>query len=53
MYDLPGVPAVKNTPCNVEDEGLIPGPGTKIPQAAKQRSLQLETDVPQLTHSTV
>ena len=53
MRDFPGCPAVKNTPCNVEDEGLIPGPRTKIPHAAKQLSMQLESDAPQLTHKTV
>ena len=53
MCKLPSGPVVKNTPCNAEDVGLIPGPGTKIPHSAKQLSLQLESDVLQLIHNTV
>ena len=32
---FPVGPAVKNLPSNAGDEGLIPGGGTKIPQATK------------------
>ena len=34
--DLPGGTVVKNLPSNAGDEGLIPGQGTKILQAASQ-----------------
>ena len=37
-WDFPGGPVVKNPPSNAGDEGLIPGPGTKIPHAAGQLS---------------
>ena len=33
--DFPGGPVVKNPPSNATDMGLIPGWGTKIPEAAK------------------
>ena len=33
--DFPGGPVVKNPPSNARDMGLIPGWGTKIPQATK------------------
>ena len=36
--DFSGGPVVKNPPCNVEDVGLIPGQGTKIPHVAEQLS---------------
>ena len=36
--DFLGGPAVKNPPYNARDMGLIPGQGTKIPQAAGQLS---------------
>ena len=32
-WDSPGVPVVKNPPCNARDVGSIPGQGTKIPYA--------------------
>ena len=38
MRDFPGGPAVKNPPYNARDTGLIPGQGTKIPQAARRLS---------------
>ena len=31
-------PLVTNLPCNTEDTGLIPGPGTKIPHSDGQLS---------------
>ena len=34
--DYPGIPEVKNLPCNAWDVGLIPGQGTKIPHATWQ-----------------
>ena len=34
--NFPGGPVVKNLPCNAGDESLIPGWGTKIPQAWEQ-----------------
>ena len=36
--DFPGGPVVKNLPCNVEDEGSIPGWGSKILHAPGQGS---------------
>ena len=36
--DFPGGPVVKNRPCSAGDVSLIPGPGTKIPNAAGQLS---------------
>ena len=36
--DFPGGPAVKSLPAKARDAGSIPGPGTKIPHAAEQRS---------------
>ena len=30
MRDFPGVPEVKNLPCNTGDTSLVPGWGTKI-----------------------
>ena len=36
--DFPGGPVVKNPPSNAEDEGLIPGQGTKIPHTVEQLS---------------
>ena len=35
-----------NLPCNAGDMGLLPGRGTKIPQAAEQLSLQTTTAEP-------
>ena len=43
--DFPGGPEVKNPPCNAGDMGLIPGEGTKMPQARKQLSLRATTRV--------
>ena len=43
---FPVGPAVKNLPSNAGDEGLIPGGGTKIPQATGQLSLQVTTTRP-------
>ena len=37
--DFPGGPVVENLPCNAGDTGLIPGGGTKIPQAKEQLTL--------------
>ena len=37
--DFPDDPVVKNPPSNAEDEGLIPGWGTKIPHLVEQLSL--------------
>ena len=34
---------VKNPPSNAGDEGLIPGPGSKIPRAARQLSPRATT----------
>ena len=33
---FPGGPVVKNPPLSEGDVGLIPGPGTKIPQVSGQ-----------------
>ena len=41
--DLPGGPVVKNPPSNAEDQGSIPGWGTKIPHASKQLSPYITT----------
>ena len=30
LRDFPGVPVVKNLPCNAEDTGLISSPGRSI-----------------------
>ena len=38
--DFPGGPVVKNSPCNTEDVGSIPGWEIKIPHAMEQPSLQ-------------
>ena len=46
MGDFPGGPGVKNPPCNAGDAGSIPGPGTKIPQAAGQLNLSTTTTEP-------
>ena len=35
---FPGSPVTKNLPSNAGDDGLIPGRGAKIPQAAGQLS---------------
>ena len=43
---FPGGPVVKNLPSNAGDEGLIPGGGTKLPQATGQLSLQVTTTEP-------
>ena len=43
---FPGGPVVKNLPSNARDEGLIPGGGTKMPQATGQLSLQVTTTEP-------
>ena len=44
--DFPGGPVVKNPPCNVQDVGLIPGWGNKIPpQGNKTCVLQLRPNV--------
>ena len=37
---------VKDPPCHAEDVGLIPGQGTKIPQAAEQLILLTATTEP-------
>ena len=34
---------IKNTPCNAGNMGLIPGRGTKIPDASEQLSLLTAT----------
>ena len=34
MWDFPGGPVMKNPPSNTGSAGLIPGQGTKIPQAS-------------------
>ena len=44
FWDFPGGPLVKNLPCNPGDMGLIPGLGTKIPQAVEQFSPQATTE---------
>ena len=33
IWDFPGGPVVKNLPYNARDSGLIPGQGTKMPNA--------------------
>ena len=43
---FPCGPVVKNLPSNAGDEGLIPGGGTKMPQATGQLSLQVTTTEP-------
>ena len=40
---------VKNLPSNAEDEGLIPGQGTKIPHAMGQLSLNKRACMSQTT----
>ena len=40
-HDWATSPVLKNLPCNAEDEGLIPGWGTKIVHAKGQFTLQL------------
>ena len=45
--DFPDGPVVKNLPSNPGDEGLIPGWGTKIPQASEQLSPQATTTEPE------
>ena len=40
---FPGGSVVKNLPSNARDEGLIPGGGTKIPQAIVGKSQLLST----------
>ena len=44
--DFPGVPVVKNLPCNAGDMSLIPGWGTKIPHGAEQLSPSTATAEP-------
>jgi len=41
--DCPGGPVVKKPPSNAGNMGLIPGWGTKIPQALGQLSLHVTT----------
>ena len=41
--DFPSCPVVKNLPSNAGDEDLIPGQGTKIPNATGQLSLHATT----------
>jgi len=36
--DFPGVPVVRNPPCNAADTSLTPGQGTKISHAEEQLS---------------
>ena len=48
MRDFPGGPVVKKLPYNARDAGSIPRQGTKIPDAAGQRSLHATTT--ELTH---
>ena len=45
-WDFLAGPVVKNPPCNARDTGLIPGWGTKIPQASEQLSLRAATAEP-------
>ena len=45
---FPGGPVVKNPPSNAGDVGSIPGPGTKIPHAARQLSLHATAREPVL-----
>ena len=45
--DFPGGPMVKNSPCNSEDAGSIPGWGTKIPCVKGQLSLCATTTEPE------
>lgn len=40
--DFPGLPGVKNLPCNSGDVGLIPGRETEIPYATTERSCMLQ-----------
>ena len=44
--DFPGSPVVRNLPCNAGDESLIPGWGTKIPQAMELQSPHVTTIEP-------
>ena len=41
--DFPGLPEVKNLPCNAWDAGLFPGQGTKISHTEEQPSLHAPT----------
>ena len=43
---FPGSPVVRNPPCNAGDESLIPGWGTKIPQATELESPHATTTEP-------
>ena len=44
--DFPGSPVVKTLPSSAGDTGLIPGQGTKIPNAAEQQILWIATTEP-------
>ena len=46
MGDFPGGPVAKNLPANVGNTGSVPGPGTKIPNAAGQLSQRTTTTEP-------
>ena len=48
MGDVPGGPVVKNLPSTAGDAGLIPGQGTRIPDAAGQLSPCTTTTEPEL-----
>ena len=51
--DFPGVPVVKNLPCNAGYVGSIPGWGTKIPHAVEQLSLRATATEGHTTHLQV
>ena len=46
VWDFPGVPAVKNLPCNAGHMGSIDGWITEIPHATEKISLPVTTTAP-------
>ena len=49
--DFLGGPVVKNLSSNAGDVGLIPGPGTKIPNAVEQQSPRSATGEKSACHN--
>ena len=46
---LPWLSVVKSLPCNAEDEGSVPGRGTKIPHATEQLTPHTTTEIHETT----